>query len=210
MIDTTSSIVHGYRSGRLSADDRNALLIRRAWTPRERRVVLNGFFGRLTIGFEPLLCGAMFFALTIGTLIVRTDPQHPADHNMTILAPVFGLGVAACIAYFVGVMLAPSRALYHTLRPIFIVDGYVRHRAPDDDSPVDSNGYVAVLTDDKSVACEWPTLGEIPLRPYMAPALCEFTVYGGVHRIDGRSTGVLPDKIAMFGVGIRSRREIIP
>jgi hypothetical protein len=107
-------------------------------------------------------------------------------------------------------MWNPTRALHQTFRPIFIVDGYVRYRPPDADSPVDSNGYVAVLTDDQRIACEWATLGEIPLRGATVPALTEFSEYGGVHRIDGRPTGVLPDRIARFGVGIISRREIIP
>jgi len=42
------------------------------------------------------------------------------------------------------------------------------------------------------------------------PRLTEFSEYGGVHRIDGRSTGVLPDRIARFGVGIARRREMFP
>lgn len=152
----------------------------------------------------------MFVALTIGMFVVRTDPAHPADHNMAILSPVFALGVVACIFYAIALMVAPTRALLQTFRPIFIVDGYVRYRAPDAESPVDSNGYVAVLTEDSSIACEWPTVGDVPLRPMTIPALSEFSEYGGVHRIDGRSTGVLPDRIARFGVGIIKRREIIP
>ena len=152
----------------------------------------------------------MFLALTIGMFIVKTDPTHPNDHNMAILAPVFALGVVACIFYAIALMLSPTRALLQTFRPIFIVDGYVRYRPPDATSPVDSNGYVAVLTEDSSLACEWPTVGDVPLRAMTIPALSEFSEYGGVHRIDGRSTGVLPDRIARFGVGIIKRREIIP
>jgi hypothetical protein len=151
----------------------------------------------------------MFLALTIGTLIVRTDPQHPADHNLVILSPIFGLGVVATVVYAVAVMLAPTRALLQTLRPIFIVDGYVRYRPPDTASPVDSNGYVAVLTDDGAIACEWATLGEIPLPEYTGPALCEFSEYGGVHAIDGRRTGVLPETIPKLGIGLVKRRDII-
>jgi hypothetical protein len=203
-------IIQGYKAGRMTEDDRSAALIRRVWRRSERLVVLHGFFGRLVIAIEPVLCGMMFLALTIGMLIVRTDPAHPGDHNMVILSPIFGLGVIACIFYALALMLAPTRALIQTFRPIFIVDGYVRYRGPDAESPVDSNGYVAVLTEDSSVACEWPTLGDIPLRAVTIPALSEFSAYGGVHRIDGRSTGVLPDRIARFGVGITKRREIIP
>lgn len=194
----------------MNAYDRSAALIRRPWTRRERGVVLNGFFGRLCIAIEPILCGLIFLAITIGMLVVRTDPTRPTEHNLVILAPIFGLCVLACIVYAVGLMFAPGRALMHTFRPIYIVDGYVRYRAPDAESPEDSNGYVAVLTESSNVACEWSTLGEIPLRALTRSALCEFSEYGGVHRIDGRSTGVLPDTIARFGVGIKSRREIIP
>ena len=194
----------------MHADDRSTALIRRPWRHSERMVVLNGFLGRLCIAIEPIICGTMFLALTIGMLIVRTDPSRPDEHNMVILSPIFGMGVIACIFYALALMLAPTRALVQTFRPIFIVDGYVRYRPPDAESPVDSNGYVAVLTEDSRVACEWPTLGDIPLRAATIPALSEFSEYGGVHRIDGRSTGVLPRRIARFGVGIAKRREIIP
>ncbi len=194
----------------MNADDRSAALIRRAWRRTERLVVLHGFFGRLCIAIEPILCGTMFLALTIGMLIVRTDPAHPEDHNMVILSPIFALGVVACIFYALALMLAPTRALLQTFRPIFIVDGYVRYRAPDAESAVDSNGYVAVLTEDSTLACEWPTVGDVPLRAMTIPALSEFSEYGGIHRIDGRPTGVLPDRIPRLGVGIIKRREIIP
>jgi hypothetical protein len=207
---TTTQIIQGYKAGRMTADERNAALIRRPWRRSERMVVLHGFFGRLCIAIEPILCGTMFLALTIGMWIVRTDPAHPDDHNMVILSPIFGLGVVACIFYALALLLAPSRALLQTFRPIYIVDGYVRYRAPDAESAVDSNGYVAVLTEDSSTACEWPTVGDVPLRAMTIPALSEFSEYGGIHRIDGRPTGVLPDRIARFGVGIIKRREIIP
>jgi hypothetical protein len=205
----TTQQIQGYKTGRLSAEDRSAFLIRRPWTARERRVVLTGFWGRLTIAFEPVLCAAMFLALTVGSLIVRTDPQFPEDHNLVILSPIFALGVLISVAYAVGVILTPTRALIQTFRPIYIVDGYIRYRPIDTDSPVDSNGYVAVLTDAKLVACEWPTLGRIPLRAQQLPAMCEFSEYGGIHKIDGHSTGVLPEKIARFGIGMLSRRDPI-
>lgn len=152
----------------------------------------------------------MFLALTIGMLIVRTDRLRPTEHNMVILSPIFALGVIACVCYALVLMWNPTRALFHTFRPIFIVDGYVRYRAPDAESPVDSNGYVAVLTHEKQLVCEWPTLGDVPLQPAMRAAHSEFSEYGGVHRIDGRATGVLPDRIARFGVQIIGRHEIIP
>jgi hypothetical protein len=202
--------IHGYKAGRMTSVERDAALIRRAWHKSERAVVLQGFFGRLCIAIEPILCGIMFLALTIGMFIVRTDPHNPDEHNMVIMSPIFGLGVVACIFYALALLWNPTRALQQTFRPIFIVDGYVRYRPPDTNSPVDSNGYVAVLTEDQQIACEWATLGEVPLRVLRIPALTEFSEYGGVHRIDGRPTGVLPDRIARFGVGIISRREIIP
>jgi hypothetical protein len=207
---TKTPTIHAYKAGRMSADDRDAALIRRPWRRSERLVVLHGFFGRLCIAIEPVICGLMFLALTIGMLIVKTDPMYPNDHNMVILSPIFALGVVACIFYALALMLAPTRALIHTFRPIFIVDGYVRYRPPDAESPVDSNGYAAVLTDDQQVACEWPTVGDVPLRVMTIAALTEFSEYGGVHRIDGRPTGVLPERIARLGVGIIKRREIIP
>jgi len=207
---TTKQTINGYKTGRMTAGDGGGTLIRRAWRRSERLVVIHGFLGRLCIAIEPVLCGTMFLALTIGMFLVRTDPTHPDDHNMVILSPIFGLGVVACIFYALALMLAPTRALIQTFRPIFIVDGYVRYRGPDAESPVDSNGYVAVLTDDGVLACEWPTLGDVPLRAVTIPALSEFSEYGGIHRIDGRPTGVLPERIARFGVGIVKRREIIP
>ena len=148
----------------------------------------------------------MFVALTIGMFVVRTDPARPTEHNMMILAPIFAVGVLACAAHAIAVMFAPIRALLQTLRPIFIVDGYVRYRAADARSPDGSNGYVAVLDEESNVACEWHTLGDTPITPMTLPSWCEFSEYGGIHRIDGRLTGVLPETIAPFGVGIASRR----
>jgi hypothetical protein len=37
------------------------------------------------------------------------------------------------------------------------------------------------------------------------PALCEFSEYGGLHKIDGKSTGVLPEEIPVMAVGINPR-----
>jgi hypothetical protein len=208
MIETTK-IIHGVRPSRLSADDRAKTLIRRPWTRAERRVVLTGFFGRLTIAIEPLLCGSVFAAITLGVFFApRLSPKyvHP---DIVVIAPVFGLGVLACIAWALGVMLGPTRALLQTLRPIYVVDGYIRYRRRDAHSPAVCNGYVAVLTDDKLVACEWPTLGEVELPDATRPALCEFSEYGGVHNVDGRSTGVLPSRISALGVGMHDRKEEI-
>ena len=204
-----TKIIHGVRPSRLSADDRAATLIRRPWTRAERRVVLMGFFGRLSIAIEPVLCGSVFAAITFGVFFApRLSPQY-VKPDIIVIAPVFGIGVLACIAWALGVMLAPSRALAHTLRPIYVVDGYIRYRRRDAGSAESTNGYVAVLTDDRVVACEWPTLGEIELPDLTRPALCEFSEYGGVHNVDGRSTGVLPSRIPALGVGIHGRKEEI-
>jgi hypothetical protein len=208
MIDTTS-IIHGVRPSRLSADQRAKTLIRRPWTRAERAVVLTGFFGRLSIAIEPLLCGLVFAAITAGVFAApRLSPKY-VNSDIVIIAPVFGLGVLACVAWALGVMLAPVRALLHTVRPIYLVDGYIRYRGRDEHCDARSNGYVAVLTDDGTVACEWRTLGEVELPNQLRPAHCEFSEYGGVHAVDGRRTGVLPAKLPAFGVGIHGRKEEI-
>jgi hypothetical protein len=208
MIDTTK-IIHGVRPGRLSADEREQTLIRRSWTRAERRIVLMGFFGRLSIAIEPMLCGLVFGIITFGVFVApRLSPQW-VNPDIVIIAPVFGLGIVGCAVWALAVMFAPVRALAHTLRPIYVVDGYIRYRCRDAASAEDSNGYVAVLTEDRSVACEWPTLGEIELPNDARAALCEFSEYGGVHSIDGRSTGVLPSRMPALGVGMHGRREEI-
>jgi len=208
MIDA-HKMIHGVRPSRLSADERADLLIRRAWTRAERRVVLMGFFGRLTIAVEPLLCGLVFAAITFGVFEAPRISPRWVNPDIVVIAPVFGLGVLACALWALGTMLAPARALLQTLRPIYVVDGYIRYRRRDAASFERSNGYVAVLTEDARVACEWPTLGEIELPDVVRPALCEFSEYGGVHSVDGRLTGVLPSRIPLLGVGIHGRKEEI-
>jgi len=208
MIDTTK-IIHGVRPGRLSADEREQTLIRRPWTRAERGIVLMGFFGRLSIAIEPMLCGLVFGVITFGVFVApRLSPQW-INPDIVVVAPVFGLGVLGCALWALCVMFAPARALAHTLRPIYVVDGYIRYRSRDAGSADDSNGYIAVLTDDRSVACEWPTLGEVELPNTARAALCEFSEYGGVHSIDGRSTGVLPSRMPALGVGMNGRKEEI-
>jgi len=206
MIDTTK-IIHGVRPARLSAGEREATLIRRPWTRAERGIVLMGFFGRLSIAIEPMLCGLVFGIITFGVFVApRLSPQY-VNPDIVIIAPVFGLGVLGSALWALCVMFAPARALAHTLRPIYVVDGYIRYRRRDAASADDSNGYVAVLTEDRIVACEWPTLGEVELPDEARPALCEFSEYGGVHSIDGRSTGVLPTRMPALGVGMHGRKE---
>ena len=208
MIDA-HKMIHGVRPSRLSADERANVLIRRAWTRRERRVVLMGFFGRLSIAVEPLLCGLVFAAITFGVFEAPRISPRWVNPDIVVIAPVFGIGVLACALWALGVMLAPARALVQTLRPIYVVDGYIRYRCRDDASFERSNGYVAVLTHDRRIACEWPTLGENELPNLIRPALCEFSEYGGVHAVDGRLTGVVPSRFPLLGVGIHGRKEEI-
>ncbi|MFN2461068.1 MAG: hypothetical protein ABR591_10330 [Candidatus Velthaea sp.] len=190
----TDAIIHGFKASRLSPLERESVLIRRPWTRAERRIVIHGFVGRLTIAIEPVICGVVFLVLTLGMIFNK-------NKEIVVLAPIFAIGVVAFGIYAVALMLAPVRALFHTMGPIFIVDGYVRYRGRDALSADDSNGYIAVLTEDKRVACEWPTLGELELPAHTRAALCEFSEYGGVHKIDGRPTGVVPERVASLGVG---------
>ncbi len=183
--------------------ERNLALVRRAWTKAERRVVLHGLFGRLLIAIEPVICGIVFGALTSALIFLPL----PASAHLTrfesavVIAPIFGLITFAFVAYATFVLLAPVRALVHTFSPIYIVDGYVRYRRPDRHTEGDSNGYVAVLNEDRRAVAEWPSLGAQAVRDTTRPALIEFSFYGGIHRIDGRSTGVLPESMPALGVG---------
>ena len=192
----------------LKARARDVLLVRRAWTRAERRVVLRGLFGRLLIAIEPCRCFAVFGALTAALIFFPL----PAGATMTryesaiIIAPIFGLAACAFLIWAIAVLYAPVRALIATFSPIFIVDGYVRYRRPDRETQADSNGYVAVLGAEREAVAEWPTLGRFPLHDSERPAHIEFSFYGGIHRIDGKPTGVIPEEIAFAGVGINRRR----
>lgn len=193
------------RRRRLGSAERERRLIRRSWTKDERRVVLRGLYGRATLACEALICGIGFAAITLGVFFApKLSPQH-VNSDIIVIAPVFGLGVLGCILWTIGVLFAPLSALAQTRKPIYVVDGFIRSRRPDASSPEDSNGYLAVLTDDGAVACEWPTSGDREVPDLQTPALCEFSEYGGVHTIDGRRTGVLPEAIPLLGVGIAGR-----
>ena len=166
----------------------------RPWTRAERRVVLRGFFGRLTIAIEPMIVAIFFALLPIGLLLRRQEIA-------LMLAPIFALAAIAFCAYAIALMLPSARAVLETFSSIYTVDGYIRYRAVETNPP---EYYVAVLN------AERETLGEWPLREWpqsigdqvLWPALVEFSRYGGIHKIDGRPTGVLPTEIAPFGVGI--------
>lgn len=196
------------RTMALKACERDVLLVRRAWSRAERRVVLGGLVGRLLIAIEPCMCFAVFGALTAGLIFL----PHPPGATMTryesaiIIAPIFGIAASAFLIWAIAVLYAPVRALRATFAPIYIVDGYVRYRRPDRDTQADSNGYVAVLGADREPVAEWPSIGRHPLPDSVRPAHVEFSFYGGVHRIDGQATGVIPETITFAGVGMNRRR----
>jgi hypothetical protein len=170
---------------------------RRAWTRAERRVVLRGFFGRLSIAIEPLVVAVFFALLPIGLLLRQQEIA-------LLLAPIFAFAAIAFLAYATALIVPSAHAVLQTFAPIYTVDGYVRYRALRKAQP---EYYVAVLSADRQ------TLGEWPLREWppsigqreLWPVLVEFSRYGGIHKIDGRSTGVLPAEIAPFGVGVAAR-----
>ncbi len=172
----------------------------RKWRPDERRIVMRGLFGRLAIAVEPALLAALFgfFTMALLRLAYDGDENHA---GLQLLAPIFGVGAVAFAIYALWLLKQPMRALRETHEPIFIVDGYVRTRGRDDFSERGFNGYVAVLLEDRRVACEWPTVGSGELALSETAALLEFSEYGGIHAIDGQKTGVLPEDFPNIGVG---------
>lgn len=185
-------------------DSRARMLAHRVWTPHERRVVWRGLTGRMAIAIEPLL-GVIFMTfLTVG--IIWRSEHVPADHDLIKIAWIFALGAIAFLGYFVAVLVAPFTAYLQTFKPIYIVDGYVRYREPDELSEIDGTGYMATLFEDESIACEWECFGDKKLPNKTIPALVEFSVYAGIHKIDGKSTGLIPDEeIPVLAIGIAPR-----
>ncbi len=172
----------------------------RRWLPDERQVVVRGLFGRLAIAVEPAAIALLFGMFTFSLLRLAGDGTE--EHaGLQLLAPIFGLGAAAFAVYALVLLRTPVRALLETYQPIFVVDGFLRTRARDDLSPRGFNGYIAALTADGQVACEWPTIGDGDLAAGESPALLEFSENGGIHRIDGKPTGVLPSSFRNIGVG---------
>lgn len=164
----------------------------------------RGLTGRFAIAIEPLLGLAFMIFLTFG-IIYRA--QHvPADRDLIKIAWIFALGAICFLGYFIAVLVAPFSAYLQTFKPIYIVDGYVRYRAPDTSSEEDATGYVATLFEDQSVACEWECFGREALPDLTIPAMIEFSVYAGIHKIDGKSTGLLPDEIPPLAIGIAPRK----
>ena len=184
-------------------DRRARMLAQRPWTERERRIVSRGLNGRASIAIEPIV-GVVFFTFLTWGIVWRS--QHVAsDATLYKIAPIFGLGAVAFAIYGIAVMVAPITAFLQTFKPIYKVDGYVRYRGPDDDSDLGGSGYVAVLFADQQLCCEWECYGTKPLPAMTLPAMCEFSEYGGLHKIDGKSTGVLPEEIPVMAVGINPR-----
>ena len=179
-------------------------LASRPWTQRERLVVWRGMTGRFAIAIEPLLGTLFFAALTYG-VIWRARVTKP--HDLWILSPIFGMVALGFAAYFVCVMVAPFIAYLQTYKPIYTLDGYVRYRGPDDDSDLGSSGYVAVLFEDREVCCEWECYGTKNLPSVTLPAMAEFSEFGGIHKIDGKSTGVLPDEVPVLAIGIANKNR---
>jgi hypothetical protein len=180
------------------------MLAQRSWTPTERRVVWRALRGRFAIAIEPLLGLLLMTFLTVG-IIYRA--QHvAADRDLVKIAWIFGLGAICFAGYFVAVLVAPLVAYMQTFKPIYIVDGYVRYREPDKISEIDGAGYVATLFEDRTVAAEWECFGKKRLPNRTIPALVEFSLHAGIHKIDGKSTGLIPDEIPPQVIGITRRK----
>jgi hypothetical protein len=178
-------------------------LARRRWTSSERRIVWRGLTGRFALAIEPLL-GTIFMALLTWGIVYRAH-HVPSDATLIKVAWIFALGAVVFAGYFIAVLVAPLVAYVQTFAPIFIADGYVRYREPDERSRPDACGYAAVLLADRAVAGEWEWLGSRRLFNATIPALVEFSRYG-IHKIDGKSTGLLPDEeLPLLAIGIATR-----
>jgi hypothetical protein len=170
-------------------------IARRPWRAAERRVVRRGFWGRFFIAVEPLTISLFFAVLAVGLLVRKQE-------GAIFVAPIFA-GASVLFAIYATILMLPAtRAVLESFGSIWIVDGYVRYRM--ELVPFqDPSYFVAVLDERGDELGEWP-LDRRPDaidRPDPWPAHVEFTSYGGVLRIDGRSTGVLPDDIPSLGIG---------
>jgi len=167
----------------------------RPWTKAERRVVMRGFMGRSLIAIEPLVVAAFFSLLPLGMILRKYDAA-------LILSPIFGGAALAFLAYAIVLMVPSTRALIESFKRIYKLDGYVRYRREfrEDEPP---SYFVAVLDAERRLLGEWPLATRPPAfeRRDLWPALIEFSPHGGIVRIDGRSTGVLPDSLPPLGIG---------
>ena len=175
---------------------------RRPWTKLERRVVVRGLIGRFSIAIEPLFCAGVFAALTFLPFVSRYHETRalgaPAQFTLAqVIAPIFGLATLAFLTYAIVVLIAPLRAFVKTFTPLFVVDGYVRYRT---DEPKACH-YIAVLDHTRTLLHEWELAHTVQVTSGIFPALIEFSDFGGVHRIDGRETGILPETFMPFGIG---------
>jgi hypothetical protein len=170
-------------------------IARRPWRESERRVVRRGFWGRFFIAVEPVTISVFFAVLAVGLVVQQRS-------GAMFVAPIFAVASVLFAVYATVLMFSVTRAVIETFGSIWIVDGYVRYRmqlVPFQDPAY----YVAVLDERQEVLGEW-LLDRRPdaldrAEPW--PAHVEFTEIGGVLRIDGRSTGVLPDDIPALGIG---------
>lgn len=158
-------------------------------------MVTRGFWGRFFIAIEPLTIAMCFTGLATGLLMLHRE-------GAIFIAPIFAGAAILFMIYAVVLMVPVTRALIEAYGSIWVVDGYVRYRehaARDRDTCY----YIAVLDDRRNVIGEWPLESRPDAldRAEPWPALVEFTRYGGVLRIDGRSTGVLPDEMPALGIG---------
>jgi hypothetical protein len=186
------------------SDSRWQTLARRPWTAQERAIVWRGLTGSFALAVEPLL-GMFFMGLLTWGIVYRAH-HVPSDATLIKIAWIFAIGAIAFAGYFVAVLVAPFVAYLQTFRPIYILDGYVRYRAPDDSSRIDGCGYAAALFADRSLAYEWEWLGKKPLPNATLPALVEFSLYAGIHKIDGKPTGLLPEgDLPLLAIGIATR-----
>jgi hypothetical protein len=170
-------------------------IARRPWHASERRVVLRGFWGRFFIAIEPLTIALCFTVLAVGLVVRRQEGAF-------VIAPIFAGAAILFMIYALVLMIAVTRAVIETFGPIWVVDGYVRYRLHQARNR-DPAYFAAVLDHERNVLGEWPldTRPDALDRVEPWPALVEFTRYGGILRIDGRSTGALPDDIPALGIG---------
>jgi hypothetical protein len=158
----------------------------------------------MAIAIEPLL-GVLFMTfLTLG--VVYRSRHVAAEHDLIKISWIFAIGAIAFLGYFIAVLVAPFIAYMQTFKPIYKVDGFVRYRSPDERSSEEGHGYVATLFEDQTVACEWEYFGKRTLDDATIPAMIEFSVFAGIHKIDGLNTGLLPDELPLLAIGIAPRK----